>query len=330
MWTDGAAITKQLSDADVERAANGTKRRSFLDDLDPDARERLEEIRGQIDRGEIAFRRSPRGGRPATDGERAYRRDPMRRKTQDHSKADLIVDALRERPNETQAEIAADLGVSRSYLKQIARAEGIYRTRGRKARPTPVEKPKPKSKPKPKPRPIVEGPTRDDRRYYAWGLLQTATRASYTTIAQAAGLPVDTVRLLDPGRLVRGRKPKAAAVVKRGRQERQPRQPRVVAPVAPSRPLSLATREGIVEMAGSGLTVEEIAAQLGVFEATVRFHIRVADRSRAAKVQPWITFVEARYRVVCGCSDPWGAHPSGFRWETNGGDLRHWCEREAE
>jgi hypothetical protein len=42
-----------------------------------------------------------------------------------------------------------------------------------------------------------------------------------------------------------------------------------------------------------------------------------------------ITFVSVNYKVACGCRDPWNNHTTGFRWETNGGDLRHLCEEEA-
>lgn len=42
------------------------------------------------------------------------------------------------------------------------------------------------------------------------------------------------------------------------------------------------------------------------------------------------SFIEADYASVCPCASPWTAHPAGFRWETNGGDMRHMVNTRAD
>lgn len=250
MWTEGAAITRQLSDEDVERASTKRKPHSFLHDLDPDARRRLDELQEQIDSGDIKLRKvAARPGRPATDGEhkRRHRREPPKPRVFTRTKADRALAALRADPDVSCREVAEQVGASTSYVKSLAVIEGLQR-RSR----------------------VPHGASHDDDRlYFAWGLLHF-TSASCGAIAEEAGLSAETIQALaaryDTPRPT-GRKPKAPRV---RRHKGQPRKPRVE------------TRDRIVDLVLGGCTVEQAAFRLRIPVSTVRFYCRTSPRILAA------------------------------------------------
>lgn len=43
-----------------------------------------------------------------------------------------------------------------------------------------------------------------------------------------------------------------------------------------------------------------------------------------------VILTPTHYDSVCACPHPWTAHLAGFRWETNGGDLRHLVDTRAD